>query len=142
MADTKKRNLVKALAASGGVTAIVDRWFKPVVNGVTLPAHAQATVALVCTGSPPVGTNINLGDPVTATLQVTPAPMLPASASAQYFCGPTSDPPFDVPLDINGRASVDTGPNSQNLACAGADFEVVWTFDGQTAICSWPVAAG
>jgi len=43
MTDTKKRKLMKALAAGGGVAAVADRWAKPVVRSVLLPAHAQAT---------------------------------------------------------------------------------------------------
>lgn len=43
-----RRKIVKSLVAGGGVigaSSTVDKWAKPVVDSLTLPAHAQTTMA-------------------------------------------------------------------------------------------------
>lgn len=43
----KRRSVLKKILASGGVitvgSGLSDRWQKPVLNAVTLPAHASMT---------------------------------------------------------------------------------------------------
>ena len=47
MSDKNKRNLLKALMVGGtGLVAgkaLPDRWIKPVINSIAIPAHAQTT---------------------------------------------------------------------------------------------------
>jgi hypothetical protein len=47
MSDQSRRKLLKTIAAGSGAiiagTILPDKWTKPVVNSIILPAHAQAT---------------------------------------------------------------------------------------------------
>jgi len=143
--DQTRRTVLHGLTAGGAaITArqLPGAWTRPVVETVILPAHAQTSeFQLSCSGSPPTGTTIGLGDSVMSTLQVIPPPPLPASATLRLFCGPTSDPESPIPLDANGTATATRTVNSQNLACAGFSLDLRWTFEGQSVVCSWPVAA-
>jgi len=43
-----KRNLIKSIpAAAAAAVATVTEWHKPVINSVTLPAHAQTSVITI-----------------------------------------------------------------------------------------------
>jgi hypothetical protein len=72
-----RRRLLKALAGAGGVLAtgalLPERWTRPVVESIIVPAHAQATVALARSyaskdfgsgpsGPPPGPTSRGLGE--------------------------------------------------------------------------------
>ena len=43
MTDVSKRKLIKVLAAGGAMGVPPTDWRTPIVNGVTLPVHADTT---------------------------------------------------------------------------------------------------
>lgn len=57
MTDSSKRKLLKALAAGGGIVTVTDRWTRPVVRRIFLPAHA-ATTGGIYGGDRILGSNV------------------------------------------------------------------------------------
>jgi len=91
-----RRKVLKVLAASGGTLAagqlVPERWSRPVIDSIVLPAHAQATplpLALSCVSDPPAGSIVGVIDPVSVTATITPNPGVGAEILFEWLHGET-----------------------------------------------------
>jgi len=119
--ENPRRRLLRALTLSGGVAAtlpVTEKWVKPVVNSVVLPAHAQM--------SPQDGGTIDPGDPssvcqslATGESFVIPAGVTLVTATIQGAAGENGSEPTDsegVPGQGGNGATI-----VANIAVSGGD---------------------
>lgn len=94
MTDRSRRRLIKGLAAGGGIATVVDHWFKPVVDSVVLPVHAQTSGAVYSgTGLSDSGITMNDGQSKRLIARLTDAVVPRAEAQAGglfYACASVS----------------------------------------------------
>ena len=102
---TVDRRRILQLALAGGTLGaltVPDKWTRPVVKSVVVPAHAQASPAFTTTTSPggtgpggtgPATTNNPLKDRETTTTTAAPTTTTTTTAAPTTTTPPTTPPP-------------------------------------------------
>lgn len=139
-----RRRLIKVLAGTGSVVLgakfLPEKWAKPVVDSVVLPAHAQLSVpfTMSCTATPPAGTT--LANPIVIDpliYQATPNPgALPGTLD--FLCDGALSSSIDIfALDATGQLSLFV---SGTPCPSGTTLTIRFTVNGVSAECTWPIA--
>lgn len=119
----KRRSTLKTLVAGGGtltLSALPSQWVKPVVDAVTLPAHAQTTgPAAALNGFNVQGQAIGLLDRI-----IPKAHASVASPPDGLLCIESAGAGWTASFDIGSAVLTGNGEigNCETLACGGSEF--------------------
>ncbi len=102
------------------------------------PQTTQPTFSLSCSGTPPCGSTVTLGQEVSVTVTVTPNPGAGQSVNWEPFCGGLSLGANT--LDTNSSGEITTPiniiPTTLCLPDEGT-FRIEFNYSGATCICEW-----
>ena len=122
MPKSSRRNVLKSIAAGSSAVAVgkalPERWSKPVVDAVLLPAHAETTDE---NGSQP-----------TTTVVPTTTPCTPCLVAADYCRGEGASS-NRLSVAVDGTVSIETRNGSDTTSvdpCAGGDFSFQFSSSG------------
>ena len=135
-----KRKTLKLLLGStlAGTAALSpDKWLKPIVSSVSLPAHAgttnpmeSATVELMNSGGTviPNGTEVIIGDTVSGIFTITPNPGAGVNYTVKLFRNGVENDSAQRPTDASGKIVLIGAVGSG--AVSGDTEEVCLTLNG------------
>lgn len=122
MSESSRRKLLKSIAAGSSAVvagkALPERWSKPVVDAVLLPAHAETTDE---TGSQP-----------TTTVAPTTTPCTPCLVAADYCAGEGMSS-IQISVSVDGTVSITHNNGSDTASvdpCAGGEFSFQFASSG------------
>jgi hypothetical protein len=142
-----RRQVLRALAglggAAGAAAVLPSRWTKPVIDGVALPAHAQASppvFSVSCTATPVSGSNVTPGVGVSSTVTVTPNPGAGQPIQVEVFCAGVSlgDP---VTAQTNPDGQYAFGVTDAAVLCASGELRIRMSYLGSSCDSYWQVLA-
>ena len=150
MSQSRRLALKSALSASAAVfsTTLPDRWIRPVVDSVLLPAHAQASAVdylIECAGGQPTpGTVVPSDSILTSEFRIIPNPGV-ITVTARAFCGNDELPVLGTnqfETDPDGTLALVSEPSPAEIGCpVGTTFSHVIEAGGVTGTCSWTLGA-